>query len=405
MKKIYNIAMLLLVGAFALTACDDDNESNPTATTPTTFVLNQPSVSENIDLSRSSSIGLSWSQPRPFNNFDAPVVPDYTVEISPTGSFTKQFDANLEDNTGADFFAMEETYNNGTDVQITPSAINRFLIQLLGWDSEGSVPDLLPLTVRVKASLVDAGFHEHNTVYSNTVNLTAIPFYEELKPADPEIWWLIGADIADGSWSSDLGKCVIPLQIKDKAEYDTKTGQGEISWTGYLAGNGFKLVKIPGKWDDQWGQGDSFGSYLKNDGGSGNITVPEAGIYTVTLNTATDELKVEKATGTYSVFPVVNMAGSFNEWGDQPMTPCHTYGGAENHDWYLTINLTEGAEVKFKDNTSSWDVNWGGSLNKTSVDFWGYGTQNGNNIVIERSGNYLVFFNDITGYYWFTSAD
>ena len=47
--------MLLLAGAFALTACTDDNESNPTLTQPTQFVLNEFAVNGNIDLERTAS--------------------------------------------------------------------------------------------------------------------------------------------------------------------------------------------------------------------------------------------------------------------------------------------------------------------------------------------------------------
>ena len=55
MKKIYQLSMLLLAGAFALTACTDDNESNPTLTQPTQFVLNEFAVNGNIDLERTAS--------------------------------------------------------------------------------------------------------------------------------------------------------------------------------------------------------------------------------------------------------------------------------------------------------------------------------------------------------------
>ena len=44
MKKIYQLSMLLLAGAFALTACTDDNESNPTLTQPTQFVPMEISI-------------------------------------------------------------------------------------------------------------------------------------------------------------------------------------------------------------------------------------------------------------------------------------------------------------------------------------------------------------------------
>ncbi len=397
MKKIYQFTMLLLVGAFALTACDDDNDSNPILTQPTSFVLNNPAITGNVDLQKSQSVTLTWSQPRPYTNFDAPVIPTYTVEISPTGAFNTRFDPNAEDNTGADFFTLDETYTSGQNVVLNTETINRYLTQLCKWEDPTKVPALVDLSIRVKSAIVDLGFNEHKTIYSNVVNLKAVPYYMVLKPADPEIWWLIGADIADGSWGGEWGKCVIPMQTIDGAEYDNKTGQGEIQWTGYLGGNGFKLVLTPGKWDDQWGQGDD--GYVKNDGGSGNITVAEPGIYTVTLNTATNTLKVEKAEGTHPVFSIINIAGTFNEWGDTPMTPCST--GWENHDWYIKYNLAAGDKIKFKDDTSSWDYNRGGTFINREDGMYGYGTQGGSDLVIDEGGEYLIFFNDITGYYRF----
>ena len=157
------------------------------------------------------------------------------------------------------------------------------------------MPETQNISVRVKSAVRDASFREYAAIYSNVVTLNTVPYFVELKPADPEIWWLIGSDVADGSWGGEMGKCVVPMQTIDGAEYDKKTGQGEIQWIGYLGGNGFKLrgdARLLGY--HQWGQGDGFGTYVKNDGGSGNITVPEAGLYTVTLNTATDELMVER---------------------------------------------------------------------------------------------------------------
>ena len=138
---------------------------------------------------------------------------------------------------------------------------------------------------------------------------------------------------------------------------------------------------------------------MKNDGGSGNITVPEPGIYTVTLNTATNTLKVEKSESTPPVFSIINIAGTFNEWGDTPMTPCST--GWENHDWYIKYNLAAGDKIKFKDNTSSWDYNRGGTFINREDGMYGYGTQGGADLVIDEGGEYLIFFNDITGYYRF----
>lgn len=404
MKTIFKSTLLLTVGlAAALTSCKDDNESNPTLTQPTTFVLNEIAVKGNVDLEKSTTVSLSWSQPTPYNNFNTAMVPTYTVEVSPTGSYNKAFDANAEDNTGADFFALDETYTSGQNVEVNTQTLNRSLLQLLGW-TETTVPTTQQVSFRVKSAIRDAAFNEYKTIYSNVVSLTTVPYYVELKPADPEIWWLIGADIADGSWGGDIGKCVIPMQTIDGAEYDKKTGGGEIQWIGYLGGSGFKLRgALDDSWANQIGQNDD--GYVKNDGGSGNITVAEAGIYKVTLNTTelakagdkenTTALKVEKYDSTPTVFSGMAISGSFNDWGDTEMSACST--GWENHDWYITYEFAAGDEVKIKE-TGSWDFNKGGTLNTYSNGMYVYGESNGPNLVIVESGTYTILFNDITGY-------
>ena len=66
MKTIFKSTILLAAaGLFVLTSCEDDNESNPTLTQPTTFVLNNPVITGNVDLQKSQTVALTWSQPRP----------------------------------------------------------------------------------------------------------------------------------------------------------------------------------------------------------------------------------------------------------------------------------------------------------------------------------------------------
>ena len=93
----------------------------------------------------------------------------------------------------------------------------------------------------------------------------------------------MGSCIGDGSWGNNsldnVGTSLFPL---------ARISGTTISYTGYFTTDGFKLIKTPGSWSDQWGQGSD--GYVKNDGGSGNITVPAAGYYNLTLNTATDPL-------------------------------------------------------------------------------------------------------------------
>ncbi|MCH5311461.1 MAG: SusF/SusE family outer membrane protein [Prevotella sp.] len=398
MKKIHSYAMLLFAGAFAMMSCSDDNESNPTLVQPTQFVLNDIAEAGGIiDLQKSQSVVLSWSQPVPYTDMNSPVVPTYTVQLSSTGSFNTEFDTNEEDNTGADYISLDETYSNGQNVAITAESIDKALIQLNGWE-EGQVPETLALSVRVKAAVRDASFNEYYPIYSNVIGLSIIPYYMELKPADPEIWWLIGGDICDGSWGGEYATNVIPMQTIEGAEYDKKSGAGEIQWIGYLAGNGFKLRgSMDDNWATQWGQGSAFGSYVKNDGGSGDIKVPEAGIYTVSLNTATDVLSITKYNGTPAVFNGMAISGTFNDWGDTEMAPCHTYAGAENHDWYITYTFAAGDKMKVKQ-LGSWDYNKGGVFVTYSNGLYAYGVDGGADLSVPEAGKYLILFNDITGY-------
>ena len=396
MKTLFKSTILLAIAGLSLfTSCKDDNDSNPVLTQPTTFVLNEPSVNGTIDLEKTTApIVLTWSQPTPYNNFNAPVVPTYWVEMSPTGQFTTAFDANAEDNSGADYFVLNETYNSGKNVEINADNLNLTMLQMMGW-TEATVPATQPLSVRIKSAVRDASFKEYGIIYSNVITLMTAPYYKVLKPADPEIWWLIGADIADGSWGGDMGKCVIPMQTIEGNEYDSKAGQGEIQWIGYLAGSGFKLKQYLDSWDYQWGQGDAFGSFVKNDGGSANIVVPAAGIYKVTLNTKDDKLVVDAYDGSAPVFSGMAISGSFNGWGDTDMTPCST--SWENHDWYVTHEFAAGDEVKVKQ-AGSWDFNKGGVFVNYSEGMYVYGVSNGANLVIAEAGTYLIMFNDITGY-------
>ena len=396
MKTIFKSTILMAAaGLLVFTSCKDDNDSNPTITTPTSFVLNQPSINGVIDLEKSQTVTLTWSQPTPYTDFNAPVVPTYTIQVSPTGNFNQAFDANAEDNTGADFFNIDETYSNGKNVELNTQAMNRSLEELCGW-TEATTPATQDVSIRVRSAVRDASFNEYGVVYSNVITLSTIPYYIELKPADPALWWLIGSDIADGSWGGDMGKCVIPMQTMDGAEYDSKTGDGEIQWIGYLGGSGFKLRgALDDGWATQWGQGDAFGSYKKNDGGSGNITVPAPGLYKVTLNTKSDDLTVEAYDGSAPVFSGMAISGSFNGWGDTPMNPCST--GWENHDWYLSYTFAAGDEVKIKQ-ADSWDYNKGGAFVNYSQGMYVYGVGNGPNLVMAEAGTYMIFFNDITGY-------
>ena len=396
MKKIYKFSMLLLVGAFALTACEDDNDSNPILTQPTSFVLNEPAITGNVDLQKSQSVYLTWSQPRPYNNFDAPVVPTYKVEISPTESFNKAYDPNADDNTGADFFVLDETYSSGQNVELNTQTIDRWLVMLNGWTNAGMVPSMLDLAIRVKAAIVDAGFNEYKPIYSNVVKLKAVPYYIELKPAEPIIWYMVGSCIGSSSWSNDangVGNGLVPMFLVPNEQYDAATGGGMTSFTGYFPEEGqFKFVLTPGDWGSQLNYtnvknpGSFIGDY---DGDNHNIGITEKGYYTINLDTKSNEITIDKYEGSVKVYDQLCVAGTFNEWSDSEMTPVFTLDGCENHIWKFEVKGGDKLKVKIP---GSWDTCWG---YKSGLA----GEADGDGNLVVPEGNYLFLFNDITGDY------
>ena len=259
---------------------------------------------------------------------------------------------------------------------------------------EGKVPASQELYARVY-SLVKG-----DTIYSNPVKVNVAPYYVELSDAPVETWYLVGGSFGDGSWGNSQ---VVPLLPMEGQEYDKKTGKGVISWTGYLSTAGFKLKKNPSSWNDgQVGQGASFGDFKYNDGGSGDIIVPEAGYYTITYDTKNLKLKIEKYTGAaptaYASMALPGKHDSWNAAGGTPLTAETSV--VENHDWKGTVTFTEkstgadGEGCKFAAN-GAWDDNWGAEAFP-----YGVATKGGKNIR-NKKGTYTVYFNDITGQYSF----
>ena len=113
------------------------------------------------------------------------------------------------------------------------------------------------------------------------------------------------------------------------------------------------------------------------------------------MDTGKDNLKVEAYEGTAKVFDGMAISGSFNDWGDTAMNPCST--DWENHDWYITQHLDAGTEIKIKQ-AGSWDFNKGGELIPDGDNMFAFGVDGGSNFKIEEAADYLIIFNDITGF-------
>lgn len=391
MKNILKSTLLLMCGMGLFAACADDNDSNPTLQQPSTFVLNEPSyVAQTIALELSQALPFTWSQP----DYGFPAEVSYDIQASLTGNFNVSTDEANADESGAtipDYAVVASGIFGGTG-SMDATTLDRNMVQIAQWTKE-TMPSKQAVYIRVAATTPGA-----ETIYSNVITLQTVPFYIALKEAAPELWYLVGECIGDGSWGNsadNIGKAIFPLMTIADESYDKVTGQGVISYTGFFpAGKGFKLIKTPGDWNDQWGAGDA--GYVKNDGGSGNITVPSDGYYTVMLDTKNDVLSIEPLLGASPrVFSTMGMPGGYNGWdvAANSMNAFNTYGG-ENHAWSATFEAGEDGELKFAAD-GGWDFNWG------AANFpYGQGTQNGANIPYV-AGSYTVFLNDITGQFMF----
>ena len=259
---------MLLSMALVFTACEDDRDSNPTLVQPTGFTLNNP-VNTLVDLAESKGIPFAWSQPD-YGGWPAAV--EYQLEVSPTNNWNYTIEEDEADESGmtvADYAILPSIYTSCTGI-MSAEELAKALVAICGWD-EFSVPE--KQIVYVRATAKTAGTEK---IPSNVVSFEVNPYYIELADAPIELWYLVGEGIGSADWDNGDHSVatggLVPMYPIMGNDYDARTGQGEIQYAGFFyGGKGFKLIKVPGKWDDQWGMGDA--GFVKNDGGSGNLTV------------------------------------------------------------------------------------------------------------------------------------
>ncbi len=376
MKKITYLLTTLLCGMVLLTACEDDRDSNPVVQQPTSFVLNEPALSGNIyDLANSSSIVVTCSQP----DYGYTALVYYYAQVSLTNTWE-----DATDDTAATYTELDGSYNE-CKMALEAAALDRAILAAGGIEDESQMP-AQPMTVylRLRAALTN-GYD----CYSNSVTLTVKAYFTE-QVETPDMWYMTGECVGDGSWGSELGVSCLPLSIVDNT----------VTLTGYFpAGKGFKLVKVPGGWDEQVGNsgGEGIDAIVMNDGGSSNLAVPSDGYYTITLNEKRGTVTIVPAETTPTEFEQMLIAGSFNDWAtDEQMTPANTAADI-NHFWTYDLDVSGGDdELKFLAD-SGWATNWG------ATDFpFGVGTQGGSNIPV-MAGKYTVIFNDVDGFYDFVA--
>lgn len=402
MNKIFKSALLLMAVAFMFTACSDDRDSNPVLQQPDSFVLNTPAyANQAIDLANSETVNLTWSQPN-YGGF--PVAAEYTVEVSATNEWNTPYTAEVADETGetqCDYYAFENIFSS-CEAKVSAADLAKALVVICNYADESEIPEEQEVYARVKANTPGA-----REVVSNVVKFLVSPYYIELKPADPVLWYMVGNCIGSNDWDNgegSIGTGLVPLLPQPGADVDAN-GNTVLVYAGYFPEGGqFKFVKIPGKWDDQMNftNIDNNGAGVTDeDGDNHNIGIPEAGFYYIEMNTATSKVTMMRWTGASTEYTTITMPGDYQGWNpaENAMTAMGKRDNTQTHDWYLKgVTFESNAELKFANGT--WDVSWG------SKDFpIGQGTTNNDPNIPVKAGSYDIYFNDCLGLYYFKAIE
>lgn len=418
MKKIFSYALMMIATTVAFTSCEDDHDSNPVIETPTEFTINNPAVGDAVvDLDKSKTFNLTWSQPK-FTSMDAPVSAHYQVQISPTGTFEREFDTGrtLDENKGCDYASIEETFTS-CNADIPTKDIAKALQRVMRWE-EDKVPATFEAKMRVRAFVSNASQEiVSQVVSSNTIGFKCAPTYVELKDIDAIMWYLVG-NMFGAKWGSDIGVDALPMFKIPAYEYNKKTGAGEIEYINYFTSgeyndkvqcdaSGFKIQRSDFNWSYSMNADitkevkDRKGTIINRNNGEdgGHILAPKAGYYKITLNTEKNEAKMEE----YKVseptnYGVIQIACS-SDWNkDIPMLP-YNKEGVENHAWYYVMDVpAEGVQFKLKI-AGSWDTNWGNATEgaKEGDPVGVCNTKTGGANIGLKKGKYVISFNDING--------
>ncbi len=309
------------------------------------------------------------------------------AQIPESVEWVKVCDLNLPTSSDTNYVPEPVIILNGTsfvlkaDGTMKAEELKQFVIS-----QYGKAPEVRELEAQVKTAMT-------NGTTTNTITSDKFAVKVVLEPiAKPDLWYLVGSCVGDGSWGNDpanIGTALIPMYVTEPDNFTVLT------YVGYFpAGQGFKLIHTPGSWDEQWGM--TAGVTVKNDGGSSNIEVPADGYYVLTYDMSAETLTIEPYDGAVSVYSMIGMPGDYQDWnpGGNLMTPMNTV--VENHDWILKNVTYDNTTLKFAAD-GGWAVNWGGNTFPV-----GNGVANGANITVD-AGTYTVVFNDILGKYYFIS--
>ena len=191
MKNIIKSALLVVMSLTLMTACSDDNDSNPSIQTPTEFKLNTPALENTpIDLANSSKIILTCSQP----NYGYTASVQYTVQVATTPDMS-------------DAQEISET-SSSAKVEVNASLLASTLTNILveKGKTEADFPMDVKAYFRLKANIVTSNGNvvEGTEILSNVVSLNNIHLLFSLPPVNlPKNVYVTGS-FCDWDWAKSF---------------------------------------------------------------------------------------------------------------------------------------------------------------------------------------------------------
>lgn len=264
MKNIIKSALLVVMSLTLMTACSDDNDSNPTIQSPTEFKLNTPALENTpIDLANSSKIILTCSQP----NYGYTASVQYTVQVATKPDMS-------------DAVELSETSSSAkvaVNASLLASALTNLYVEQ--GKTEADFPMDVTAYLRLKANIVTSNGNvvDGTEILSNTVSLNKIHLLFSLPPVNlPSHIYVVG-NFCD--WKFD--NCFDMVQVY---------GTDNTFWRlVYIDESGIKLNSAQKFNGDEKGyagitvSGDCAGDIIDKDG---NIASSKPGWYLVIVTTS-----------------------------------------------------------------------------------------------------------------------
>ena len=323
-------------------------------TAPIVMDLSAESLILDSNFPGNSALTIKWSEAA----YTVPVEVKYELEISATESFEN---AQILTST-----AQSKTYASFTTQELN-EAVKK--IGLVPYESQ-------KMYFRVKSYVgTDDLLQTSNVTTLMITPYLASPTYEYTD------LFLIGDATAGGWDNAATNMSLLPLlKTSDANKY---------TFTGLFKAGGFKMIKVRGSWDAQYGLGTP--GQLSTDGGSGNIPVDTEGYYKLTIDISALTYTLESVTNPTKTYENISIIGTATGGSDVQLTKS-TF---DPNLWIGTkVNLKTGV-FKFRAD-NSWDVNWG-----TNAEFFGTGVAGGADIPVSAEWDYDIYFNDATGQYSF----